>query len=480
MDREYIYIVLGFSPPARNMRFSFAHIQIFAGVALLLLSQTALSHSAEFGTGPGVFPDTSDKVGDIMGFDADGNGRVDIALADHDGHIILFPRSAAGGYTSRTVINVAGYSGANGDIRSLVAIETKELAVDAMDGQHLDIALCSAPNSDHGNKKITILENRCPQYESVAENCFSAAYSRTITNKAHGCHWLEAVDVDDDGCTDLVVAERSHDKVAWYRNPACDPGLTQAELLAHWPKTVINGDGDCDKVERVAVAVGMNGPGSLAIAAVCNNPHKLRVYTRPALPADARTESEWSAQALADTGVHMKGLDVLDADGDGDLDFVTAGVGKVSWWENGPSWIEHVLPDSAVGVEYKTVVAFDADGDGDMDLAVGAHENSVGSVGWYENVDRLGTYSAQILTGSASFSVAVSVLDIDGDGDFDLLAGQFKDSTSQSYWYTNAHEEHCPSTYVLSACVRGLDGRFSNVDCEAYLQDGCFNACVAE
>ncbi|MEQ1566084.1 MAG: FG-GAP-like repeat-containing protein [Myxococcota bacterium] len=116
-------------------------------------------------------------------------------------------------------------------------------------------------------------------------------------------------------------------------------------------------------------------------------------------------------------------LDLVDVDGDGDEDVLTAylsAVDAVSWFENlgGSFGDEQIL--STAQDDPMSVAAGDYDGDGDLDLAVGSFADS--TLATYENLGG-GSFGppTPLQIGTQEAPAAV---DVDGDGDLDLIDGQ--------------------------------------------------------
>ena len=133
-----------------------------------------------------------------------------------------------------------------------------------------------------------------------------------------------------------------------------------------------------------------------------------------------------AGQSIGDPADDRRPAEVIDFDGDGDLDILTRGIG---WYENQDGGADFgplqalVTPSNVQGV----VTAGDFDNDGDADVAWG-YGSFVGSApteleilagkGWYENQGgTLGPY--QPLGGIGVGAIATG--DFDGDGNLDLL-----------------------------------------------------------
>jgi len=131
-------------------------------------------------------------------------------------------------------------------------------------------------------------------------------------------------------------------------------------------------------------------------------------------------------------------ISVSDLDGDNDLDVLTAFrfEDQFVWYENldgqGNFSAKKIIDNAANGA-YE-IIAADMDGDNDNDLV--ATIDLEGDIVWYENLDGQGTFSTRkeigfLINGSRSIVAA----DIDGDDDLDVVAGTGGDKTI--VWYEN-------------------------------------------
>ncbi|MEW4490213.1 VCBS repeat-containing protein [Thalassoglobus sp. JC818] len=122
--------------------------------------------------------------------------------------------------------------------------------------------------------------------------------------------------------------------------------------------------------------------------------------------------------------------EVVDLDGDGDLDILVAvfrslnptsePIGQVVLLENAGDneFTPRVLIDQIRRVS--DVRSGDFDGDGDLDLAVAEYGHEFGRIFWMENLGDLNFVDRELMR--AAGTVSVSVGDFDGDGDPDIAA----------------------------------------------------------
>ena len=254
-------------------------------------------------------------------------------------------------------------------------------------------------------------------------------------------------DFDGDGDLDLVVAEfgwRKTGRILLLRRHGTHDGIPQFEPIElddrhgaiHVPPADIDGDGHLDFValisqehEAVEAFLG-NGDGTF---------RKQRIF-------DA-----------GDPAVGSSGIQLVDFDGDGDLDIIyTNGdtldskylkpYHAVHWLENRGRFpfVDHVLAPMP-GV-YRAV-ADDLDGDGDLDVAAAAciplpllrsHGASSGHplpvLMWIEQAAP-GRFVPHVLaTTPREGYLALDVGDFDGDGDIDLAAGNFANTPKEADW----------------------------------------------
>lgn len=196
---------------------------------------------------------------------------------------------------------------------------------------------------------------------------------------------LEAVDMNADGRTDLLVSDRKGETTGafWLEHP----GSNHPDLLKTWRRHPIGatgreamflqrGDVDKDGLEDVVVAV---------------RPKQVVICRR--LAADG---TKWQEQVLEipETYGGAKAPAVADFDGDGQVEIVfsteNAKQGKMGLGQfrnqganlSGP-WKTETI-SGVDGVKHDLVEAIDLDGDGDLDLLTCEEVRNLGVI-WYEN-----------------------------------------------------------------------------------------------
>ena len=143
---------------------------------------------------------------------------------------------------------------------------------------------------------------------------------------------------------------------------------------------------------------------------------------------------------------------VGDIDGDGDIDIISSAVDgdRVVWHENtdglGNFSIEHIVSDNLNGPSDVFVV--DIDGDGDLDIVTASTVDN--KISWHENTDGSGTFTEHIITTYAAYAVSVFAADMDGDGDIDVLSTSANDDKISWYKNTDGLGTFGPQIHILT------------------------------
>lgn len=126
----------------------------------------------------------------------------------------------------------------------------------------------------------------------------------------------------------------------------------------------------------------------------------------------------WTKFTIADGGGYSTDGEVVDVDGDGDIDVVSLTSSQILWYEN-PDWAVHVIEDRTL----HDVEVADFDLDGDIDLVArnqGAFGGDGSTVYFYQQNSPTSWTPMSI---SIPNGEGLKAADIDADGDTDVVVG---------------------------------------------------------
>lgn len=199
--------------------------------------------------------------------------------------------------------------------------------------------------------------------------------SVTVISNSHNNQGVAVGDINKDGYLDVAGVMADNSEVVWWENP-CVAG--QGNWVVHHVglATPINSETSADGPDRVEMA-DLNGDGLLDIILtdeVWDGTNPLRAKSRTywfAQPANAGTAADWGASKQITEQQSTNSLDVADIDFDGDADVVTGehkGDKELTIWQNDGTgtFTKNVI---STGYEnHNGGQLVDLDGDGDLDI----------------------------------------------------------------------------------------------------------------
>ena len=276
----------------------------------------------------------------------------------------------------------------------------------------------------------------------------------TWSSRVLGAYDVDVGDIDGDGLPDVAASSwRMGNMFTWHKNPGPLPEKSVGFVLnaagdtrwVGWKQYTI---ADNLLETRMVRLVDLNQDGQLDVLGTATRSGLVLWFENPGKP----TTLPWTRHFIDKTARPSHGQ-VVDLDGDGDVDVVMASghasdeapsevlpvVGQVVWYENlgkGETWKKHIIQTPfPYGFE---AVAKDLDGDGDIDVVATAWHKGPGvALAWFEN-NGGDSWIMHPLKSNWHNAVQVIVADLDGDGRPDILASAEYGSRELRWWRTTA------------------------------------------
>ncbi len=270
----------------------------------------------------------------------------------------------------------------------------------------------TGPVTDWSNNYFTATSvSTLPGSITLGSELTSSFLSVNIPAASYLPSEVSAGDIDSDGEIDALFAADS--TVAWLRNPGYGGStweITIVDSVFDYSCSLESADLDLDgDTDIVGTTFSYSHPSMLVwwenIDGVGN---------------------QWQRHHI-DDGQYFASCHLHDIDLDGDIDIVG---NDDCWYENeiGSAWIVNDI-DMDSGFRNDVI---DMDGDGDLDILCPGME-----VSWIENVDGFGgVWQAHDISSSLLLDITNVVRggDIDGDGDMDILGTEWENYT---FWLEN-------------------------------------------
>ncbi|WP_186766454.1 FG-GAP-like repeat-containing protein, partial [Phaeobacter marinintestinus] len=365
----------------------------------------------------GNYTDTGQALGSAISYgvslgDVDGDGDLDMVVANYGQANTVWTNDGAGSYTNTG--------------QTLGSADSWDVSLGDVDGDgDLDM----------------VVANSTGQANTVWTNDGTGSYSLGQTLGSATSLGVSLGDVDGDGDLDMVVANYGAGNTVWTNDGAGTYTNTAQSLGSAISVDVSLGDVD--------------GDGDLDMVVANSNGQANTIWTNDGAGTYTNT-----GQTLG--SANITGVSLGDVDGDGDLDMVVAnynGQANTVWTNDGAG--TYTDSGQTLGSARSWDVSLgDVDGDGDLDMVVANFSGQANTV-WTN--DGAGTYTNTAQSLGSANSRDVSMGDVDGDGDLDMVVANY--NQANTVWRNNqspvltindaalAYTENDPATLIDAAAT---------------------------
>jgi FG-GAP-like repeat len=269
-------------------------------------------------------------------------------------------------------------------------------------------------------------------YECPAEPTKGSWKERLIDDEINGIHGLLRGDINGDGKFDLIANSaqpkgKFPNSAVWLKVP---PQPREAKT---WERYVF-AQGDAPGLSHYFGVGDVNGDGrpDISLAAKGGEQDITKQgewFAWWAAPVDPK-QAGWKKEIIATQQPGATNIMPGDVNGDQRVDFIaTRGHDKGIYWFEAPNWKQHTI--NAELIDPHSLQVLDFDGDGDLDAASCAYTSKI--VAWFEN-DGRGQFTTHVVAHDQS-AYDIRAVDLDGDSDFDLLIGG--QQSNNTVWFEN-------------------------------------------